>query len=162
MKIGIIYHSHSGITRNVAEKIAVAMDGDLIEIIPDNPYSSISVVPVGCYRSITGKRDAVTPKKIDVSAYDLLIIATPVWAGRETPVIRGGLDALVNGNGKIAYALITCGKEESGNKALISFRADLERHGLIIREGIVLDKQKATDNIAIDERIKKIRDSGDA
>ena len=38
MKSCIIYYSHSGHTRHLAEQIAKETHGDLLELIPEIPY----------------------------------------------------------------------------------------------------------------------------
>lgn len=39
MKILVVYYSYSGITKRLAEDIALITNGDLIEIKIDKPYS---------------------------------------------------------------------------------------------------------------------------
>ena len=39
MKILVVYYSYSGITRRLAEDIALITDGDLLELKPLRPYS---------------------------------------------------------------------------------------------------------------------------
>ena len=56
MKTSIIYHSYSGITRGIAEKIQKACGGDLIEVKPKQNYSSLTAYTLGCYRAMKGKR----------------------------------------------------------------------------------------------------------
>ena len=42
MKSVIIFHSHSGITRGVAEKIGERLGGDMIEVTPEKEYSRLT------------------------------------------------------------------------------------------------------------------------
>ena len=46
---------------------------------------------------------------IDVSAYDRIVIGTPVWGGHPTPVINGAVAALQGAGGKSAVLFVTCG-----------------------------------------------------
>lgn len=39
MKSLIVYYSYSGITRRLAEDIALITDGELLELKPQEPYS---------------------------------------------------------------------------------------------------------------------------
>ena len=85
MKTSIIYHSYSGITRGIAEKIQEACGGDLIEVKLKKNYSSITAYSLGCYRAMKEECDPVEPETIDVSTSDLVVIGTPVWAFKATP-----------------------------------------------------------------------------
>jgi len=139
MKIGIVYHSHSGITRGVAEKIQKAVQGDLIEVRPQRQYSSLTVVAKGCYRALRGLSDPVTPPAIDVSGYDLIVLASPVWAGRPTPVINGAIDA------------------KSGEQAVEEFKSRIEGKGMIPVRAGVLDSHRVNDETSINDLITDIR-----
>jgi flavodoxin len=88
MKTLILFYSRTGTTRIVAEKIAAALDADIEEVIDKKDRSG----PIGW---ILAGRDAmkknlteIGPLKKILSAYDLVVIGTPVWAGTMTPAIR--------------------------------------------------------------------------
>jgi multimeric flavodoxin WrbA len=51
----------------------------------------------------------IEPAAIDVSAYDLLIFGSPVWAFKPTPAIHAAIDALKGASGKPAFAFSTHG-----------------------------------------------------
>jgi flavodoxin len=109
MKTVIIYHSFTGVTRTIAEHLQAACGGDLVEVRPRDPYSKITVYVLGTVRARGGKADVVEPASIDVSPYDLIVIGTPVWAWRPTPVINGAVQALSGSQGKKAVVFATCG-----------------------------------------------------
>jgi len=77
MKICIIYHSYSGITRGVAEKIRTACGGDLVEVTPRDKYSTLTAYTLGCMRARKEECDPIEPGTIDVSPYGLIVIGTP-------------------------------------------------------------------------------------
>jgi hypothetical protein len=54
------------------------------------------------------------------------------------------------------FAVLTCGKAESGNGAILSFKTDIEKHGMIIRGDAVFDKKTVTDGEARGALIKKV------
>lgn len=157
MNIIIIYHSHSGKTKQVAEKIQKSLSGDSIEVTPQHPYSSVMVYPKGCYRAMKGEIDDVTPESIDVSGYDLVVMASPVWAGKPTPVINGAIRALSGCSDKQAFLVLTCGVEKSGQEAVPFFRKRVEEKGLLCAGEAVLDKKQVDDTGAIEELISSIR-----
>ena len=157
MKTAIIYHSHSGITRNVVEQLNKEISGEMIEVTPEKPYSSLMVVPKGCYRAGRGLSDDVQPGRIDLSEYDLVVIASPVWAGKPTPVINGAIDGLNHFEGKKTFALMTCGRADSGEKALGVFTQRLTDKGLNLVGSVVLDRNEVKSQDSISRIITDIR-----
>jgi multimeric flavodoxin WrbA len=112
MKTSIIYHSYSGVTRGVAEQIQKACGGELVEVKSKEYSSRLSAYTIGCYRAMKGMGDPIEPAIIDVSSADLIVIGTPVWAGRATPAINAAVAALVGCKGKSAVIFATCGGKE--------------------------------------------------
>jgi flavorubredoxin len=53
--------------------------------------------------------DPIEPETIDVSASDLIVIGTPVWAFKATPAINAAIAALKGCDGKKAVIFATCG-----------------------------------------------------
>lgn len=111
MKTVIVYHSFSGVTRGIAERVRAATGGDLVEVRPLEPYTKLSAYTLGSLRARSGKADAVEPARIDVSAYDRVVIGTPVWAWRPTPVINGAVAGLLGADGKSTVVFATCGTQ---------------------------------------------------
>lgn len=133
MKTVIIYHSFSGVTRTIAEHLREAGGGDLLEVRPLQPYSKLTAYTLGGFRARGGKADMVEPAPIDVSAYDMIVIGTPVWAGRPTPVINGAVAALTGAEGKRAVIYATCGTKPGDT--LSNLRSALAARGVrVIRE----------------------------
>ena len=87
MNVLVAYYSRSGLTRNLAENIAKTLDADLDEITDEKKRS-------GIFGWLKAGRDAFLEKKTDINydknpdSYDLIVIGTPVWAGRITPAVR--------------------------------------------------------------------------
>ncbi len=160
MKTAIIYHSHSGITRGVAEKIHESLASEMIEVTPKKAYSPLMLVPKGCYRAMKRIKDPVHPKTIDVSGYDNIVVASPVWAGKPTPVINGAIDALSGCQGKKAFVILTCRNAKSGIEALVPFIENLKAKGLEISKTAVLDQEGAVDSASITKVITDIRSAG--
>lgn len=157
MNCSIIFHSYSGKTRSVAEQIRRVCEGTMIEVAPRHPYTSLSVVPMGCFRALRGVGDPVLPEIIDVSGSDLIIIASPVWAGRPSPVINGAIHALTGFEGKRAFIIVTCGDEKSGKQALVSFRKSVEEKGIAVAGMAVLDKNHVDDEASLSDLVSDIR-----
>jgi hypothetical protein len=161
MKITVIYHSHSGKTRTIAEKIHHQLGGDLIEVVPNQQYSTLSAVTKGCYRALTGTADSVTPDSIALGDTDLVVFACPVWAGKPTPVMNGALKVLSGESGKRAFLIVTCNDAKSGGQAIALLKSHVSDAGLIPAGEGVLDKHAVISDQAITPLIEKIRLTGE-
>lgn len=109
MKICIIYHSETGNTRHVAQHLAQACDGKLIDITDTAQYNSLTRLLVECKMATREEKTTIEPASIDVSGYDQLIFGSPVWAFKPTPAIHAAIDSLRGCEGKRATAFCTHG-----------------------------------------------------
>ena len=152
MKPSIIYHSYSGVTRGIAEKIQKACGGDLIEVKLKQNYSSITAYTLGCYRAMKEECDPIEPEFIDVSSSDLIVIGTPVWAFKATPAINAAIAALRGCDGKKAVIFATCGS--SAKDTLPILKKDLGAKGIAVIGEFVLTRKEIGEgqkvNILID------------
>lgn len=90
MKTAVVFYSLEGNVRYVAEKVAKELGADLIELIPVKAYPD-----KGMKKFIWGgsavtfkKTPELEPYEFNAGDYELVIIATPVWAGGFTPPHR--------------------------------------------------------------------------
>jgi flavodoxin len=109
MKICIIYHSETGNTRHVAQHIASACDGKLIEVSDKVSHNRLTRFLVQCKMARGEEKTLVEPASIDVSSCDQLVFGSPVWAFKPTPAIHAAIDALKGCEGKKATAFCTHG-----------------------------------------------------
>jgi flavodoxin len=158
MKTSIIYHSYSGNTRGVAEKVHAALGGDLIEVVSQEYSSKITAYTIGCYRAMKGMSDPIEPKTIDVSADDIIVIGTPVWAGKATPAINAAVAALEGCKGKKAVIYATCGKD--GGDTLPLLKKALGDRGVTVAGEFVFDRAGMKDPEKINAMIAKIQSAG--
>ena len=155
MKTCIIYNSYSGNTRSVAEAVHSACGGKLIEV-KSNEYSSrLTAYTIGCYRAMKGMSDSIQPAVIDVASDDLIVIGTPVWAGRATPAINAAVTALEGCRGMKAVIFATCGGKERDTLPLL--KNALEAKGVIVSGEFVFDKTSLKDPGRINAMITTIK-----
>ncbi len=158
MKTSIIYHSYSGNTRSVAEKVRDACGGELIEVISKEYSSKITAYTIGCYRAMKGMSDLIEPKTIDVAADDVIVIGTPVWAGKATPAINAAIAALDGCKGKKAVIFATCGKD--GGETLSGMKKALGERGVIVAGDFVFDRNGLKDTARIAAMVSAIKAAG--
>ncbi|MDR2394686.1 MAG: NAD(P)H-dependent oxidoreductase [Treponema sp.] len=89
MKTGVIYFSYEGNCRLIAEQINAVVHGDILalQLEEDKPRKGLAKYVWGGRQVILNQRPALKPYTFDSTAYDLLIIGTPVWAGSPTPAL---------------------------------------------------------------------------
>jgi flavodoxin len=109
MTVCIIFHSETGNTRAVAERLAAETGGDLVEVKDRAHYSKVGMYLRGAPRAVRKELAAIEPAVIDVSGYDTVVVGTPVWAGNPTPAINAGVAALAGIEGKAAVVFCTSG-----------------------------------------------------
>ncbi len=143
MKTVIIYHSYSGVTRGLAERVRDVSGGDLVEVRPRQPYSRLTAYTLGIIRARGGDRDPIEPSSIDVSTYDRIVLGTPVWAGRATPVVNGAVDALLGAEGRTAVLFATCGAQ--AGETFPTLRAALEAKGVRVIGEFAFTKKEIGD-----------------
>lgn len=158
MKTCIIYHSYSGNTRGVAENIQAACGGELTEVISKEYSSRITAYTLGSYRAMKGMRDPIEPAVIDVGTADVIVIGTPVWAGRATPAINAAVAALEGCRGKKAVIFATCGGKEG--ETLPMLKKSLEEKGVIVFGEFVFDKNGIKNPARINAMISAIKTAG--
>ncbi len=89
----IVYYSHSGNTRFIAEAMAGAAGADLAELLPKKEInlSGAAYVGWGVRQLLRKDEREVEPIPYDIKDYDLIIVGTPVWTFTLTPPMRAFL-----------------------------------------------------------------------
>ncbi len=110
MKICIIYYSETGNTRHVAQHVASACGAErLIEVLDKGRYNRLTRFVSRCSKARGEKVTPISPSAIDVAPYDLIVMGSPVWAFKPTPVIHAAIDALTGCSGKPVIGFFTHG-----------------------------------------------------
>jgi flavodoxin len=92
MKQAVIYFSVTDNTKKVAELIGKEIEGDVLMVEMEKPYTKASLIIKGMFQVFRQS----SPKIIDninINEYDRIYIGTPVWAGTNVPPINTVLKA---------------------------------------------------------------------
>lgn len=118
----VAYFSASGVTAQVAERLAGAIGADTFEIKPEVPYTSAdldwrnkrsrSSVEMGDSAS----RPAISSQVDNMGAYDVVFVGFPVWWYREPSIIDTFVEAY-DLAGKTVVPFATSGDSGIGNVA---------------------------------------------
>jgi flavodoxin len=156
-KVLIIYYSHTGITRGIAEKIRDKTGGDVFEIETVRTYpTEYSALTDEAKRELQ-KNDLPALKKNppDMSSYDLILIGGPVWWYTvSTPVMSFLKQADFTGKRVAAF----CTHEGGIGKIFPHFQQQA-RNALVL-EGLDLFKpqtRKSDTDKAVDSWLGRLR-----
>ena len=144
MSVCIIFHSETGTTRAVAQRLAAATGGDLVEVRDLAGYSKAGMYLKGAPRALRGELAAIEPALIDVSGYDAVVVGSPVWAFNPTPAANAAVAALRGIEEK--PAAVFCTSRGAPGKTLDRMRAMLVDRGAKVRGAVSFtdrDLQKA-------------------
>jgi flavodoxin len=146
MKPCIIYHSETGNTRHIAQHLASVCDGHLVEVYDRASYSALTRFLLRCKKARSEEQTMVEPASVDVSAYDVLVFGSPVWAFKPTPVIHAAIAALSGCEGRQAVVFFTHGgrpgESEEVAKKWIEARGMHFSGALAIHQKDIKDEQK--------------------
>lgn len=90
MKTLVLFYSYGGNTRGIAEMIQGITGGDIAEIETVKPYVGDynTVVEQGKQEVDSGFMPEIKPLGVDLSAYDTIVLGTPVWWYTFAPAMK--------------------------------------------------------------------------
>jgi flavorubredoxin len=102
-----------------------------------------------------GECDPIEPETIDVSASDLIVIGTPVWAFKATPPINAAIAALKGCDGKKAVIFATCGSSAKDTIPLL--KKALESKGVTVLGEYLFTQKELGDTQKINAMMDTIK-----
>ena len=82
MQTLIVYYSRSGSTRTVAKALANGVGGTLRELVDANARKNLFAAAIA---ALFGRSARLVDPNFDVSAWDTVVVMTPIWVGQPTP-----------------------------------------------------------------------------
>ena len=119
MSVCIVYHSETGNTKGVAEAVAKTTTAVLIPVRDCAGYNKITMYLLGAPRAHAGEKATIEPSRIDVSAHDLIVFGSPVWAWSPTPAANAAIAALYGCEGKKGMVFATSGGKPGDTLAIL-------------------------------------------
>ncbi|MDR1641971.1 MAG: hypothetical protein LBT59_19950 [Clostridiales bacterium] len=115
-KILTVYYSHTGATKEVAEKINAKLGGDIYEILPveDYPADIGEVIKRGQAEIESGAAIALKGELPKADGYDLIAVGTPNWCSTVSPPVTTYLKSQ-NLAGKKLAVFVTHGRGALGH-----------------------------------------------
>jgi flavodoxin len=88
MKTLIVYYSRTGTTKKAAEAIAKTLKAGIEEIVDMKKRSGWQNYLSSGRDALRKKLTEIRPIKNNPKNYDMIILGTPIWAGRMAPAVR--------------------------------------------------------------------------
>ena len=108
MKTLVVYYSRTGITKRIAEEISQSINCDVEEIKDRENRSGIIGYIKSGYEAARNKLPEIEASTYDLTNYELLIIGTPVWAGKMAVPVKAYIEQNRNKIPNLA-CFCTCG-----------------------------------------------------
>ena len=98
-KVLVAYFSATGHTKTIAEYLQAALDADLYEIVPQEPYTDadLDYNTDGCRanqeQNDNAARPAISGSVEDMDGYDVVFIGYPIWWGQTPKIVYTFLES---------------------------------------------------------------------
>ena len=114
MKSLVVFYSRTGNARFVAQTVAAEIGADLEELVDLKKRSGIIGYFGGGSDARRGKETGLGPTTKSYADYDLIVVGTPIWAGRPAPAITTYLRKNSLEGKKVAAFFVQGGKRPQG------------------------------------------------
>ena len=114
MKSLIVYYSRTGNARYVAQTISSQIGAEIEEVIDLKKRGGVLGFLSGGKDARNGKETEISPSTKSPADYDLIVVGTPIWAGKPTPAIVTYLKKNDLSGKKVAVFFTQGGKKPQG------------------------------------------------
>ena len=157
MKSLIVYYSHTGNTKKVAEVLKTVLaekgEADIFRIEAEDESNNFLMQ---CIRAATKKRAAIKKAPLDVKEYDVICIGTPVWAFAPVPAINSYMDGVKNIKGKDTISFLTYGSGAGVEKCFKLMKNALKEKQAFSQHSFKVQQIKVDDEQYIKEAVGKV------
>jgi flavodoxin len=102
-RILVVYYSMSGNTQRVAKDLAAYLGADLQRLRERTHRRGFRGYLRAVFDSLRARPASLIHTARDAAGYDLIIVGTPIWAGRITPAVRTYLESLRGRTRHVAF-----------------------------------------------------------
>ena len=159
MNIAIVYYSYSGNTHRVAQIIEEILSHDnSVKCLRIEAPRESSNFFIQALRGLTKRKTEISPIEANLSAYDLIILGTPVWAREAPPAMRSYLEKVSGLLRKKAVIFVTYGSGLGKDHCLNSLERNLQEKGVSEIKRFSLSQFKVGDKSLIESLLRKAMD----
>ncbi len=130
MNLAILFYSFSGNTKAAVEYIKKGWEekGSFCRLFQLKPRKETTSFLGQCFRAARKQVAEIELADLDITSYELILFASPVWALTYTPALRGVVEKLKLKDKKAAIVL-TYGSGAGKERARKELQQDLEAKG---------------------------------
>jgi len=110
MKTVIVYYSYRGTTKKYSESLSKETGADIFEVQALKRKSIFGVALTECPKSLMQKPTKIQSINLDLSGYQKIILAFPLWAGFPAPAFNNIVNMLPSGK-EIEIIIVSSGGE---------------------------------------------------
>jgi flavodoxin len=118
----VVYYSRSGNTRRLAREIAEHIGCDIDEICPEENYSGVLGFLKSLLHAGLNRHPRIQQPKKEPSDYEVVILGTPVWAGKAAAPVKTYSEEHKH---KISALALFCTKSSSPHEGVFSEVEDI-------------------------------------
>ena len=124
MARAVVFYSLEGSTKKVANRLAKELGATLVELDTEKAYPTTGLAKFmkGGMDAIFGLAPKLKPYAFDDAAYDVVVLACPVWAGKAAAPMQAFLAEHKLANAKVGLAAVSGGGDASGCVADVAKR----------------------------------------
>jgi len=159
MKTAIVFYSYNGNSAFIAQQIKTLFNADLVQLYlkDEKKRGMLASMFWGGSMVFSGKKPPLKPYNFDPSAYDLIILGAPVWAGSPAPPFKTFLSQTAITGKKLAIYVCHAGGK---GKALDKFKALLSGNEIVSAADFIVPlKNKEEAQRIIAEWAEKIKNN---
>ena len=121
MKAAIVFYTFGGTTRRYAADLSAQTGADVFEIKEAKKRNFFTAFLPGCIQAMRQTPVPLEQEAPDLSAYDRVTIACPVWAGFPAPAFNAVLKRIPEGK-EVAVHLLSGGGDTSKSRPMVERR----------------------------------------
>ena len=133
MARAVVFYSLEGSTQKVAKCLAKELGATLIELHTEKAYptSGLTKFMKGGMDAIFGLAPKLKPYDFDDAAFDMVVLACPVWAGKAAAPMQAFLAEHKLADAKVGLAAVSGGGDASGCVADVAKRLGRQASELV-------------------------------
>lgn len=155
MKTTIIYASYTGTTHGVAEQVQKETGAELIEVKSRDLLSRFVALMGRHSPGMNVRESGAVPEQIDLSGSDVIVIGTPVWAGKPVPAVKKAVAGFSGCAGKPVVIFATCGDKPGAT--LADLAKDVTAKGMVAAGQFSFNKKEIAEGTGVTALIEKIK-----
>ena len=157
MKVLVAYYSWKGHTEYLAKEIAGKLDASLVKIEPlTDPGQGMFGKAM---KALLVRRENIKPCQTDMTEFDHLVVATPVWSGKIPPYVHEYLSQLSNCEGKNFSVFAEMGGRGADYTIMLVRKILGEKGMLFVASGFSVEKDVDARAVGpqIEEFVREVR-----